>query len=265
MAHSDAFPAANQAGLGSVIERQFETFCRAMVRGDKVTSEPGFVRLRTGEMHPLANFTVVSRPDDAAALDAATATLRDLAAPSAVVFAGEGSAAALKSLKSWGYALAETMPAMAVDLDRLAAATEPKGCRFEVIGVDRDGDWCDAFAAGYGVPRSVAACFGPAAASRSGTGGAIRHFAITRGGAIVSTSALFCEGGLAGIYAVATPEQERGQGLGACATARPLEIARAEGYRTGILQASQMGAPVYRRLGFESYGALSLFVRMPGA
>ncbi len=262
MQQNTVFAAIDDAGLGRMIARQFETFCRAQANGKAATHRPGHIRVQTGEMHPLANFVVVHDAGDMAALDEATAPLRREGAPSAVVIAESCPAPAAAALSGWGYALVEEMPAMGVALDRLGAAPVPEGCRFEEIGVARDEAWCDAFAAGYGVPRGMAGLFGPKAAASVGTS-AIRHFAMSRDRRIVATSALFLEGGLAGIYAVATLETERGKGLGACATAMPLELARAAGYRTGVLQASTMGEPVYRRLGFERFGALQVFVRMP--
>ena len=64
--------------------------------------------------------------------------------------------------------------------------------------------------------------------------------------------------------AVATLPEARGQGLGAHVTAEPLRRAQALGYRVGVLQSSDAGHPVYRRLGFQDVGAVPLFVRMPG-
>ena len=56
---------------------------------------------------------------------------------------------------------------------------------------------------------------------------------------------------------------KRGKGLGAFATAEPLRIAHRLGYRVGVLQASDEGHPVYRRIGFVDVGAVPLYLRMP--
>lgn len=76
----------------------------------------------------------------------------------------------------------------------------------------------------------------------------------------VSTSQLFLSGGVAGIYNVTCVPEARGQGIGAVITQIPLLDARAMGYRVGILQSSELGYPVYRRLGFQDYGKLSVYL-----
>jgi predicted acetyltransferase len=55
---------------------------------------------------------------------------------------------------------------------------------------------------------------------------------------------------VAGIFAVATIEAARGRGIGMAVTMAPLLDARACGYCVGVLQASEMGYPVYARMGF---------------
>src|SRR5206468_5036778 len=66
----------------------------------------------------------------------------------------------------------------------------------------------------------------------------------------VSTAALVPAAGLAGVYAVSTLPDARRRGIGAAMTAFALLEARARGYRVGVLQATAMALPVYRRLGF---------------
>ena len=76
----------------------------------------------------------------------------------------------------------------------------------------------------------------------------------------VGTAQYFLSAGVAGIYNVTTLPEARGHGVGAAVTLAPLLEARRRGYRIGILQASHMGYPVYRRLGFQDYGKLNNYL-----
>ncbi len=79
-------------------------------------------------------------------------------------------------------------------------------------------------------------------------------------GKLVGTSQLFLSGGVAGIYNVSCIPEARGQGIGSAITLAPLLKARELGYRIGILQASKQGYGVYRRLGFQNFGKLSVYL-----
>lgn len=70
-------------------------------------------------------------------------------------------------------------------------------------------------------------------------------------GAPIATSAMILDSGVAGIYAVATIPEARRKGIGGLMTVFPLLEASQAGYRVGILQASSMGYPIYKKIGFK--------------
>ena len=67
----------------------------------------------------------------------------------------------------------------------------------------------------------------------------------------VATATLLLAGGIAGIYDVSTVPEARRRGIGGAMTVAALHEARALGFETAFLQPSEMGEPLYRRLGFR--------------
>lgn len=70
----------------------------------------------------------------------------------------------------------------------------------------------------------------------------------------VATNMLFTGAGVASVYAVATIPAAQQKGIGAAITLKPLLDAREIGYRYGVLFSSEMGIPVYQRIGFRLTG-----------
>ncbi len=65
------------------------------------------------------------------------------------------------------------------------------------------------------------------------------------------------------IWMVATAEQARGRGLATALMGKTLHDARERGCVTSTLQATKLGAPVYRRCGYADFGALGMWERRP--
>lgn len=88
----------------------------------------------------------------------------------------------------------------------------------------------------------------------------IVHFLGRLDGRPVATATLVLGGGVAGIYNVMTVPDAQRRGIGTLMTVRLLAVARARGYRLGILQSSKMGYPLYRRLGFQDYCRIGIYL-----
>ncbi len=67
----------------------------------------------------------------------------------------------------------------------------------------------------------------------------------------VTASTLLLTDGMAGIYDVSSIPSARGKGFGRAITLASLVEAQARGYRYVCLQATQMGFPLYKRIGFK--------------
>lgn len=70
-------------------------------------------------------------------------------------------------------------------------------------------------------------------------------------GTPVASSIVLNEAGFRVLYGIATTPAARRQGIGAAITLKPLLDARASGFRYGVLWSTQMGMPLYQRLGFR--------------
>ena len=86
-----------------------------------------------------------------------------------------------------------------------------------------------------------------------------RHYVGRLGGRPVATATLLLAAGVAGVYFVLTAPPARRRGIGTAVTLAALREARDLGYRTGVLGASGMGLPVYRRLGFEEHCRIAVY------
>ena len=70
----------------------------------------------------------------------------------------------------------------------------------------------------------------------------------------VASNMLFIGAGVAGVFGVATLPEARGRGIGAAITLAAYADARDQGFHHGVLFGTELGAPVYRRIGFRDVG-----------
>ena len=159
-----------------------------------------------------------------------------------------------------GLAAAEGATAMAADLATVPGdVPRPDGLTIEAVD-DRAtfATWIRLMRIGFGIPERAEPRLLDLFAA-VGTAPQVRAYLAFLDGRPVATSQLFVGAGVAGIYNVTCLPEARGRGIGTAITLAPLLEARRRGYEMAVLQASDLGRPVYRRLGFRDYGRLPEF------
>lgn len=120
----------------------------------------------------------------------------------------------------------------------------------EVVIADQLAAYIEVLAEGFGEGPHEARWVGAMYARIGyGRGKPWRHYLAHLGGEPVATATALITGDTCGIYFVFTRKHARRQGIGAAITRHALLDS---GARLGVLGASAMGEPVYRRLGFET-------------
>lgn len=252
-----------EPAAANVIADHFDHFFRTVLATDDALMTPVCFRYITGEPHPFGNLALISRDATPEDVTRDAAALCEGAFPSAIAFLHDGTSEQRAAASDLGFVPAESMPLMSVTPDTLASTELPDGYTFREVTVDETPAWVTAVSEGYGLPLAVGALFGVDRGAERAPG-ATKYFVAEHNGRMVATSLIYLHDGLAGIYGVSTLPEHRGKGLAAHLTAQPLRDAWERGYTTGILQASEMGAPVYERIGFRTHGHMGLVAHIPG-
>jgi GNAT superfamily N-acetyltransferase len=169
------------------------------------------------------------------------------------VWRPEEDARARAALEAGGHVLDSTPQAMAAPLDEVDAGDGASGLDWErADGVD---EMCAILADAFGLEPE------PTSRVLAGFERVGHIYLARRGGRSVACVAAFDVGGDAGIYYVGTLAEARGAGLATGLMRQALLDARERGCTTTSLQATAMGRPVYRRLGFRELGVIEMWER----
>ena len=166
-------------------------------------------------------------------------------------------------LRAAGLRNVASLPGMRFDLYTMPSTVpHARGLTIEPVrDTDHLAAWNEAEARGFEVDAATAAGY---AAIRNGIGLdhglPLTRFLARLNGLPVATSTVLLSAGVAGIFDVATVPHARHRGIGAAVTHAALRYARERGYRTAVLQPSDMGAPMYTRLGFRQFVSFSVYV-----
>jgi hypothetical protein len=142
---------------------------------------------------------------------------------------------------------------MAVDLYTMNES-EPMPAGLKIIEVNNIRTlktWVHVVSAGFGIPEHVEPVLVKHFQNEIKCKQPEKFYLGILDGKPVSTSMYFLGEGVVGIYFVATLPEARKKGAAFAVTQYALKAGRALGYRVGILQASKMGEPVYKRMGFK--------------
>jgi GNAT superfamily N-acetyltransferase len=159
-----------------------------------------------------------------------------------------------------GLVSAGPTPGMHADL-ALVSLPEPDG-RVVIEQCETPAEWLEAnrvFAEAFGLPAEMARLF---VEVWTGLEGAIQLIARVDGVAVGCAAGLPIDG-VMGVYNVGTLEAARGQGVGSAVTAHLMRLGRLEGCHSSILHASELGYPVYLKLGYEHVTDVHQYVWMP--
>ena len=97
--------------------------------------------------------------------------------------------------------------------------------------------------------------------SRMGADPLSRRFVAVLDDEPVATSRVSMAGGVAGLYTMVTLPHARRRGIGLAMAHRALLAGREAGMRIAVLQATDMGYPIYVRLGFEELFTYEMLAR----
>ena len=168
-------------------------------------------------------------------------------------------------LKAHGFFHSRDLPGMALDLSLLPEPSLPPGLAIKQVGgIEALRTWCRTLVTGFAFPDVVAHAYLDAFSSLGfDPQSPMLNFSGWLNGEAVATASLFLGGGVAGIYNVTTLSDARCKGIRTAMTVFLLRLARAKGYRVGVLETSKMGEVLYRKLGFRQYCTLSQYVWTP--
>ena len=195
---------------------------------------------------------------DAAAqhIDEARAEAAEIGTPFSVMVREGRSVAVEEAARVIGFQAAVRIPGMAVTPEELRDPPLPEVEVLKVETADGLAQSLAVGAAGFGIPADLAASnYSLEVAALDG----LEYYLARADGRDVATAAGFTTGDSVAIFSVATTPEHRGRGYGSAVTLQAVQDGFAAGARFAVLQSSQMGEPVYRRLGFRELETYVLY------
>ena len=227
----------------------FKTLARVLPLG-AVREDDGVLITSWGAPISFFNPVFVLRGDvdPAAVLGAADSFFSPIGLPYLVRVREDIAGGLPRAAKDAGLAEAGVSPGMALHPVPADVPGPPEGLELRAVEDEHalEDHW-QMLAAGFGAPLEMMRQLFPPAV----LGTPCVPFVGYLGGEPVCSSLLLVTGRTAGVYNVATVERFRRRGFGEAATWHAILEGLAVGCDHAILQASEMGRPIYERMGFR--------------
>ena len=165
-------------------------------------------------------------------------------------------------LKDHGFTHKEDWNAMAVNLENIHKNFNfPEGLKIkEVLNLDELKIWTDILVKSFGFPEIIQSY--KKYFINAGLESPISHYYLGfLNGNPVATGVLFDGEGAAGLFYIGTIPKARRKGIAKTMVYYLLNEAKNRGYHISILQASEMGYPVYKKIGFKKYYTTKIYRR----
>lgn len=173
------------------------------------------------------------------------------------------SSGAKLTLEDAGFTLESNRPGMAVHLDDLKVSVPREAAEVQRVTDEAMFDrWTEVVTAAFGSPE-LADGLSNAAFRRIGfsESAPFRHYVCGSGGRALAAVTLTARGDFAGVSNMATVPERRGRGLGSYVLSQALADVGRLGVAVAVLSADDLGARLYKSLGFEIVGRHLTYVR----
>jgi ribosomal protein S18 acetylase RimI-like enzyme len=225
---------------------------RAVLAGSPIPGDihdDDVVLLSSGLPVPLFNPAFVTRPpaDPGATVARVVDHYASLGAPFVLDFRDEVAFGLAEACTAAGLVEHWRPALMVLDPIPPTVAQAPSDLEVSRVTTETLDDYSAVLSAGFGIPLELTDLVsGPWLLSvAAGLIGTVQ-------GEPTGSAAVFVSEGVAGIYNVATVPQGRGKGIGEAMTWAAVRAGQEAGATCAILQSSEQGEPVYRRMGFAT-------------
>lgn len=163
-------------------------------------------------------------------------------------------------LKDYGFTYQDDWKSMAIDLKSTPESFDiPEGMEIkEVLNLDELKIWTDVLVESFEFPK-IAVSYKKYFINSGTQNLNFQYYLGILNGKPVASAVLFKGEEAAGIFYIGTIPKRRREGIAKAMVYHLLNKAKNEGYNISILNASEMGYPLYKKIGFKKYYTTNIY------